>query len=322
MTRRAKLLALGVAVAAVVVLAMTARAKYLVPRDQLRQRIDVARARVATLEERLEAAPGVRRDLAALAAASLGARADAVEHGLMAGMTALASRAGLVDIVATCDATRDVPNPLALPRSAAPAGVRKLLRSAPDLAVIQATVQGRGTLEQAAAFLADVQAQAWIHRVARVSLQPLGKDRTRFDLLVEVDSAFQPGSEAPSSPSPPLAAAASATASRARAIASRAPFSAHSAAAAQAARTPEATPPPKADEYASWRVVGVVQGRDGIEVILVHTPDKSHRCMKVGAKVIGATLVGAAGDRATFEIDGARYEVTSGDTLAARRRAV
>ncbi|MFN0132320.1 MAG: hypothetical protein ACKVW3_07310 [Phycisphaerales bacterium] len=294
------------------------------PRDRLLKQIEKARGDIAAFEEALKERPAARQELKRLAATTLPGSADEADALLRTALNTLADEAGLTTIRVDTNRPEDVTNPVGTSKLATP--MRSQVRKQREFAVIRATVSGVGTIEQAVRCIAALQAQPWIHRRESVSLSPANKERTTFTLRVTVASVLLPADVAPK-PVDRLAIVAAAPSVLAqctelsRKWLFREPPAAAPTAVAKAdppADTGPKPPPPPA--FHEWKLTGVVESpRLGVEAWVVNTRTQERLSLGIGSAVENATFLSGGGERAVFEIAGARFEVFNGQTLAQRR---
>jgi hypothetical protein len=292
-------------------------------------RVAAAQATVARLEADLDRYLSVRGDLRAVGASTLSGSRSEAAHLFRTRLSELAAAAGLSRVVVDERSGEERVNPLVGVQRAGSglASVRSRLRRTPDFGLIRGTVTAEGTLEQAMAFLAHVEAQPWLHAVERVDARPLGKERERTSITIEVGALHVPDLVARGHVAPALAAMPTQGATRARQLAERDPFRFARPAAPPAvvAVAPEAQPEPRAEPapppppFHEWRVAAVMDSPKGPEVILVHGPSGQSLIAVVGEGVLSAKLVEVRGSLAVFELEGTLVEVESGETLASRR---
>lgn len=298
---------------------------YAMPRDELQVEIEGARGRVRALEGELEEGAAVRKRLRAIASGTLGKKIDVVEHKFLAGLTALGERDGLSGVVASAGAPKAQISPLtASGVKGVGTGMRRALRGNPDFEVVQGQIRGRGTLEQALRVLAEVQSQPWIHRVDSFTLRPVGKE-DQFELSVGVMTLLL-GDLAKDDEGAVKIAEISATAeAQWRPIAAKNVFRepiAPPKPPAPEVRTAQGEAPkalPKPPAYEEWKLTGIVEGRGGVEAMLTNAKSGEKVSLRIGGRVLDAVLREGKGERAIFEIDGKRYEVSNGQMLSARR---
>lgn len=268
-----------------------------------------------------------------LASTMLGRERTVVEHRLRGLLSELAERESLAGVVVSHGRPRVAQNPAGERGSGVARGFRRLLGDRQDFAVVDARLQGQGSLEQCLRTLAATRAQPWIHRVEGFSISPKGKDRAVYEVKIDLATLFAPDLVPDDAQAPTLRASSEADAALVAALAARDPFTLVDPVVAvvpQAPPPPAPTPKPApepAPPYDKWRVVGVLQiaggpgAGDSVEVMLARTDTAESRTLKPGDAVLGARLESAAGETAVFLLDGQRVAVRTGETLAQARPA-
>jgi hypothetical protein len=219
---------------------------------------------------------------------------------------------------------REEENPLTRSKGVPPT-VKKLLNADPDFIALRASVKGVGTLEQVSRCIAVIQAQPWLHRVDSFAVRPLGKERERFELRLDVASLFMPQWVPKDLPDPVVAQVGEDGAQYAAAMAARNVFRRaqppDKPIAEAAAPVDPAVPAPPVvfPPYEDWALSGVMSGRSGLSVVMVNRKSGESLAVRPGERVLDAVLIGGSGERAVFEIGGQRFELSNGETLASRR---
>jgi len=298
---------LAVAVAAVVAIFVGYDALYAAPASRLREQtasaLDAAERFNAASDRDVE----VREHLRAVAATTLGRDPDLVRHRLRTTLADLAEASGLEGVEVSEHGPEGVSSP-AKPRGS----LGERLRSHPDFGVFNAEVSGDGSLGACLDTLAAVQAQPWAHRVRSFAIRPEGAQRKRFTLHIAVSTLYLPdlaGDDPPDPAAPELELAG--------AVASTSPILLPDPAAppAPANQAPTAAVGPA---WNAWRLTGVIESPEGVEVMLTRTDGSEWRTIRPGESLLGAQLVSASGERAVFLIDQSRWVVATGWTLADR----
>jgi hypothetical protein len=319
---RARLIATAAVALLLLGVAAVAHYAYFAPRQRLDAQLRTLRAETTALEDRLDGRRRVRQITERIAPTLLVAERDAVEHRFRTLLTRLGEQAGLEKVVVTQAEPQPRTNPAA---RAFPSSARRRFEQTPDFAVIRATVEGEGTLQQAVGALALLESQPWAHRVESVAFQPAGAQGARMTFRASVSTILAPDLARKDAPEPALAPVAPELEPAARLLAARdvfrppppPPAPAPPAVAQQPRPRPPAGPPPPT--YADWRLTGVVLLRGQPEAWLLNTRSGERRVVRQGDRVLDAALVAGEGERAVFEIDGKQYEVTTGQTLDGRR---
>lgn len=237
------------------------------------------------------------------------------------------------------DASVTSARPMALKNPASQKGLAELrerkwkdAKSAPDFYVLPATINGKGTLDQAVRVLATLESQAWVHKIDSFSIRPLGQARDRVELTVSLGTMFMgdaggagvrsgegvkwsPVSEAAYAAWQPIVAKnvfAEPAAPVAVAAAAPAP------APAVASAPPPPPPPPPPPAYDQWRVTGVTMGSQGPELMVVNLQTRQWLTLLTGGVVLDAKFTGAVGETARISIGDKEFEVKTGQVLSER----
>ncbi|MDX2132576.1 MAG: hypothetical protein SFY69_11050 [Planctomycetota bacterium] len=320
----------GVPLVVAAVLWMAVDSVYLSPRAALRRDLASIESSISSLERTLDSGTQVRERARAMGAGLLGVEADDVSARFRDGLARLAEQHGLRGVTVDTARPQDASNPL-LGVKGVPTSLKRDLRKDADFAIIRGTVRGTGPYEKAMATLAALQSQAWVARVEGVTLRASGKQRDVVELRAEVSTmlapaiarlggvgAFEPTIE----PTPEALASAAVLVAGKNVFRKPAPAApdAPPEIIAVAPVTPAPPPPVIAfAPYEDWHLHGVFEGRLGPSVLLVNTKTGAKMTVGVGGAVLDAVFVEGSGERAVFEIGGKRFEVTNGQTLAARR---
>lgn len=320
----------GGVVAAVVATVVAWRAYdsiYATPRDALQARITAAQSGIEKLQDELDRGVTVNDELRRLAATTLGKDLGLVAHRFRAGVTRVAESAGLARVVVDQGQPTAERNPL-INVANQPEALKRLLRGSTDFQVIRGSLRGSGDLASCLRTLASLHVQPWIHRVEGFSLEPAGRERAYFELRVDLATLYMPDL-ATDAVEPELVPIPEGVEPVYMAIAERnvfrrppPPTPDAPQAPVQVARASDPAPPPAAavfPAYEEWRLTGIFVGGRGPEAFLVNTRSGQRLTVEKGARVLDAIFVEGDGETAVFELDGRRFEVTNGETLASRR---
>lgn len=280
------------------------------------------RKNAASYEKELGRQKAVRDRLGVIAQTTLGKQFDRVDHRLRSGLSRVGQDAGLTEVVVSSSPPKDERNPAAVVRDLDRA-TQERIKKMPNFSVVRAQVKGTGTLPQVLQALAMYDCQSWIHRVDALSIRPIGRERDKFEIKLDVATIWMPDLSVDDPNDPPIVAPGESGIDAIASITGKNVFRLTTdpkpapalPVAAQAA-------PPKAPPVAwgDWKLTGIVSGRRGLEALLVNTRDGERRALAPGAGVLGATLVSGAGEEAIFEVEGAMWTVRTGATLADRVR--
>ncbi len=310
-----------------------AHTMYLRPRAALDSQIEAMTSEVDGLKQRL----GERRDVDARASQifqrTLSAKEDALSARFRDGLARVCEMNGLTGVVVDHAKPQADSSPL-LDVRGLQSDLKKKLRAEPDFFVVRGTAKGSGTLEQVIATIAAAQIQPWIHRVDGFTIRPIGKERERYELTLNVATIFAPGF-APrkkgvvEEPEPTIVAIPTDLLEITRRVASRDPFrrakpdmtAPPPVVVAGPATDGQPSPPPAAPfaPYEEWRLAGLAAGRSGPEALFVNVKSGAKKTLQRGGSLLDAVFVEGAGEKAFLEIGGKRFELNLGETLAARR---
>lgn len=298
---------------------------YAKPRNALLADLDAERAAAQSLQDVLKGEKDVKARIKELGPTFLADKFDVLSARFRDGLTRLAAGAGLNDVVVEHGQPQGVTSPL---RSAKgmPIDLKRALTKAPDFEVVHGSFQGSGTLQQAYAALAAAQCQPWIHRVEGFTLEPVGKERERFKVRVNVATVLAPAWAQATNVKADLAVTPTTpkVETLAMELGQRNVFR---------KPPPDAPPPPVVvaggdagqprpasfAPYEDWRLTGVVRGKDGPEAFFVNAKTSAKVSVLKGGRLLDATLIDASGEVVILDFNGARYQVTNGQTLASRK---
>lgn len=307
------------------------RAWYQEPRRVLDAEIERYAKAVTAREDELLGMVTERQRLREVGASSLGRSEEEVAAEARSAVNQIALRLRLIDPkVATRPAT-----PVGSPATvkADDLGVRRGPATT-DFFEVPITFTARGEIDEVVRAMATLDAQAWVHRIDRFVLTPSGPKRELVDLTLDMVTLFLPEAEFAPAREPgaarwvePDAAALERwsvvrNADRFREPAPPPPPP------VTVQQEPPAAPkpaPPRGPGYGDWRVSAVVRGSVGWEVWLAgsgRAGDGTTRVVRIGDKVLEATLVEASGERAVFEEGGKRFTVGINKSLAEREALV
>jgi hypothetical protein len=294
---------------------------YFAPAAQKRAQITGLRQQVDRLKEQVAPQFEVRKRLEAIAATGLSPQRDLAAHQMRTLLSRIGQASRLNDLKVTDLPAREAISPAVRAFSGSAASA---LRQRPDFVVLPGSLEGTGTLEQVLATLAALQSQPWIHRVEGFSLRPAGRRAERLTLKVEVSSLLMPDLSPRDRPAPEVAPTSPAVEALWRPVALRDLFK--DAAVAQAPAAPPADPPAAAvSPYAQWRLAGLVVSELGAEAIFAPVAGGPGLTVRQGESILDAKLVGGRmteeGEAAVLEVNGERFLVRLGQTLAARAPA-
>lgn len=294
---------------------------YAGPRDELRTMLSTYESRDKGYEKILSKQLEVRQNLKAIAETTLGKSDDVVEHRLRSLLEQIAGESGIEKVVVNNSAPSLVGSPTASARVTE--FKSREMRRRPDFGVVRGTLQGEGSLDQVLHVAEAVRAQPWIHRVSGFSLKPVDKEKKRFAISVDVTSLHL--KDLASDDQQPQrvwldADVGTAWASIVEKNVFRTPDP-EQAVAVSNPPAPKSTPrvviaPP----YGEWKMTGLIEAsRSGVLAIMVNIRDGQELLLSPGGVIVNAKFIEGAGERAVFEIDGKKFEVFNGTTLAQRQ---
>ncbi len=253
---------------------------------------------------------------------------DQTEHRLRTTLQEIGLKAGLGEVRVSSSPPKAVRTPLAEARLRG--RMLRQLADARDFSVIRGSFTGVGSLEQGAVALAYLQAQPWLHRIDRVTIEPRGRDRSAFELDVGFSVIFAPDLCPKDAAMPVIVEPDEKAVSIARAIGQRNVFVPPAPppvpVAAPKPVDPAPIPVPAGPAYDRWRVTGLIERRQGDETVAVEAwvlnlDTGEARVLEPGDEVLGLVLVWVSQECGLFEIDGQRVVIHQGQTLADRATA-
>lgn len=301
---------------------------YAEPIGQRQARLDALKAQLRGLESNVAKEAEVERKLMAFGQTTLGKKEDVATARFRDALSKIAESCGLGEVVVNSGSPTAVINPAATGKGI-PSSVKSKLRT-PDFMLIKGRLKGAGQLEQVVRALAVVQAQPWAHRVEGFSITPLGRERERYEIQIDVGTLLAPDL-CKVDADPTIGKPADGSEGVWRAVAAKNVFKNPPppkppeqpvVVAKQDPPVPPPAPaPPPPPPYGDWKVVGIVSGSRGLETMLVNTKSGERLTLMPGGKALDAVLISGTTDGAVFEIGGQRYEFVPGQTLAARTAA-
>lgn len=285
---------------------------------------------LADRDDRMSDKAKVTRELKKAASTTLGSDEERVTAALRKALNEVVSHYKLGDGSVTSA------RPVAVRNPATEFGVLELrdkkwrdAKKSPDFYVLSATINGKGTLDQALRVMATLESQAWVHKIDSFSIKPLGKERDRVELTVTLGTLYltdasgvragetvnwSPASEAQYAAWQPLAAK--------NVFKEPAPPAAPVAAAPVAAPPTNVAaappPPPPPPAYDQWRVSGITRGTGGPELLMVNLQTNQWLSLMVGGLVLDAKFLDAAGETARISIGDKEFDVKTGQVLSER----
>lgn len=298
---------------------------YAKPMSRISADLATARENIRRYEDSLEARRDVRAGLKEIAATTLGARVDTVEHRFRSMLTGIAQECGLRGV----EVTSGAPERLRNPAGGARLDDRRLLASLRDQVdgfVIRGQLSATGSLEQVLRTMAMVRAQPWIGRVEGFRLTPEGRSRDRFSIRISVSTLFLPDLADTKEPEPVRASLSEDDRLAYSRIVAKNIFKEPAPVrVAQTAPTPapppqQHNPGPPPPPYHEWRLAGIAESpRQGVQAMLVNTRTNEYVFLGVGEKILDVTFIDGEGERAVFTHGQDICEVFNGQTLSQRK---
>ncbi len=317
---------LGAVVLVVSVAALGYRQVYALPRASLLDQIESARKNAKAIEKDLRGEFDTAARLRSAGESTLGSKFDAVSARFRDGLARIAESQQLANVTVDHGEPQAALSPLLSVRGVQ-SSLKTGLRKPADFGVLRGNLKGVGTLDQVLRTLDLAQAQPWLHRVEGFTIKPANKDRDRFELRLEVATLYAPELSTGTVPEPSLAAAPAGRSMMRDAILSKVAFRRPGAvmpvpAPVAVASPPDTPTPPPAQRFApyeDWRLVGVLRGGHGQEAFFLNIKTGERTTVQQGGALLDAVFVGGEAGRAIIDIGGTRFEVTNGETLAARK---
>lgn len=291
------------------------------PRAEAVERIDALRRNIEVARRAENEAPEAKARLRSIAAQTLGADAETVDHRLRTRLNRIAEEAGLAGPVVTTTKplARLSPARTAMPRSTA----WRSLRDEPDFIEIDATLTGEGPIDTVVTVVDRVEAEPWLKRMGRVRLD--AKDGgDRFVLSVTLTTIFLPGVSTGDDVDSPLYDRR--RLDRLAALLAANPFRVPPPPepVRQVDRgprprpAPPPPPPPPQFPWSEWVLTGVAEARGVAEAWLRNTRSGEVRRLEVGGTMDSATLEAIETDAVRLRIPEGLVRVIVGSTLADR----
>jgi hypothetical protein len=297
-------------------------------RVAIEQEIERYAKGLADRDARMSDKARASRELKKVAQTTLGTDEEQVTAALRKALNEVVSHYKLADASVTSARPMPARNP------AGQRGVGELrdkkyrnAKATPDFYVLPATLNGKGTLDQALRILATLEEQAWVHKIDSFSIRPVGKERERVELTVSLGTLYlteaggvRPGETVSWSP------VSDAQYAQWQPLAAKNVFKEPAApvAAAPSGAQPAATvaalppPPPPGPAYDQWRVSGITRGAGGPELMVVNLATKQWLTLMAGGVVLDAKFIDAAGEIARISIGDKEFEIKTGQTFAER----
>lgn len=294
------------------------------PRQQYRDEIDSLQQRIEQANRQTNNRMRSAGSVEDFAGRTLGSNSETVVHQLRVRLSEIAEGAGLSEVSVGSRALGGVRNPAAGTSGASELRSREI-RERVDFQGARGTLSGTGTLEGVLTMLARIRQQPVLWRIRTVSLTPT-RDRQRVNVSVEVETIYFPGARSAGRPvvAGELDPGMVRVVDKLSAARLFAPMPEPVRVAQERPRRPEPTPPPQppAPQFDAWMVVGIVEGTSGVQLWVERRGSGERQQLRPDEDHLGIRFVGVSAGRATVEVDGERYWLSVGDTLANRDRPV
>lgn len=272
-------------------------------------------ARVSELQDSIKKTATSRSKLAAISGSTLGKDAESVVHELRVALSEIGANASLAGVVVDSRALGEQKSPASKAFSES-----KQLRDSIDFGVVEGTLRGSATYQQAAQAIALVESQAWPKRVRSVSLEPTSTDANApMSFAMVVETLYLPGMKpkAPADSKQAMHPMAPERAEVVQRIAAHNLFT-RPGPIPQVAAAPAVIPAPTGQ----WIVTGWAEGSTGWELWIRSTRDQQTRSVRVGERVQDGTFVGVRDGYAVVDSGGQHFAIALGEPVEARDRRI
>lgn len=288
------------------------------PVRELRAELSEKRAELEERTESIRGARGAERQIKAIAANALGDTPERAVHALRVALNTIAHEGGLAEISVDSRDAGAVRSPAERSRSFRDAS----RRDAPDFHMIEGSLRGTTTLDNAMRVLARVQSQAWPKQVVSASLVPKD-DGALVELSISLRTAFLSGYEV----GEPIVIESHPTLlARGAGVAEGRIFSAWTPpAVAEVPVNPEPTPEttrPRKPAWDDWAITGLVDGRGGVSLLVMNRKSGEQKTLRTGDELLGLVFEGVRDGAALIRGEDGVFAVSPGQDLAARDRPI
>jgi len=287
-------------------------------RRELRSQIRAERETIASRRDQINERVEVARRRKALVETTLGGDLETVDSEFRRMLNDIALESGLAE--RAVEVSTRSPRGMRSPASRlVSSGFSRLLDSEADFFVVPGSLEGVGTLDQVLRTLATVAHQPWAHRIDTFSIKPRRENKL-FDLRVGIATGFIRNERPRAAPGVvPLPSGAE---SRWASILQKDVF--HEPAPEAPPMKPtepvrEVPKEPPAPSYGDWRQVGVWEGASGVWVVMSNLKTGENKVLYPGESILDVKFLDGDGERAVFELEGRRFELSNGSTLAQRK---
>lgn len=297
---------------------------YLTPVGALTDSIASLKQDNASLNNALDGWIPTKRRMQEFGQTLLAREFDQSEHRLRTTLQEIGKRTALSDVRVSSSAAKGERTPLA--EAAMRGRAYREMRKATDFAVVRGSFSGVGSLGEVTLAVAYLESQPWLHRIERVTIEPQGRDKSRFSLDVGFAVIYAPDLCPADAGMPAIVAPSDGQIAVARAVAARNVFVPP---APVVVATPEpvpepvvVTPPaPVLPPYDRWKVTGLLERRSAgqtldFEVWMLNLDSKEQRILYRGDEVLGFVAEWVSGECGLFTFEGERVVIHQGQTLA------
>ena len=289
------------------------------PMNEMRSRLASWSGGKSQMQSSLRDSTRVREELKAIADTTLGNTPELAEHRLRTLLTELCTSAELSEYVIACKEPKPIGNPAANEK---PVEFSREMRRLADCIIQETTITGQGSYEACVQTIAMLEAQPWLARVSNVSIQPAGKERKLYSLVVGVTSIVMP--DLAEDTTGESAYVHDIGADRLAQSMVRNPFVATAPNPVVVARDDSPPPAPKLKPkpYGDWLVSGVMQTPTGGETILSNSKTGASRSLGLGGQILGLTIDAIEGHYVMLSEGESGYRVALGQSLAEREPVI
>ncbi|MCA9280718.1 MAG: hypothetical protein H6812_08510 [Phycisphaeraceae bacterium] len=285
------------------------------PVRELRKELADAQEEVDDRMASIMDARGAEKALRDIASHALGDTPERAVHGLRVALNTIAHEAGLQEISVDSRDAGAVRSPAERSRSFRDASGR----DDPDFHIIEGSLRATTTLDNAMRVLARLQSQDWPKQVVTASISPRD-DGKRVELSVSLRTVLLDGFA--SGGSGIIAEADPRLVARGDLVAQGAIFTAwEPPAVAVVPEKPDPAPdPPKPRKPAwdQWSITGLVDGRDGQELLVINRKSGERKTLRPGDSLLGLVFEGVRDGAAVIRGDEGTFAMLPGQSLASR----
>lgn len=283
----------------------------------LRAEIAETRDDLADAAEAIRKARDADRELRRVAERAIGDTPERAVHALRVALNTIAHDAQMTEISVDSRDAGSVRSPAERSRSFREADARE----APDFHIIEGSIRGTTSLENALAVLARVQSQPWPKQVVSASLTPRDEGAA-VELNIGLRMAFLPGLRSGEMTVAPAEPDLLAGAERVARAAIFTPWQPPAVAVAPPEPPAAPAPAPRKPAWDQWSITGLVDGRDGQELLLVNRKSGERRALRPGQELLGLVFEGLRGETALIRAEEGVFALIPGQNLAQRDKPI